>query len=705
MKFLIDFTNTATDEQIQTWLQFNHCTIIKEWDNFDKIYLVESTGQPLYDDFVERIVEEVGLKIRPLDYIVDPFQYSHLDDSLPQLNISTSDDKDWWKLYSFVKPDFENPTMTLTRKGEGINVYMMDSGIEASHTEFSEANIVNLYSVTPNDFSDRNGHGTALSSVVVGKTCGITKATLKVVKIFDPNHDTMQSEFLDALDAVANDHDPNTFGILNCSWIIEKNAWIEHKLSLLIDQGIIVICAAGNQGSAIYDVTPASMIRAITVGAYNKDLLPCDFSSYTGTSIISNTSGATNHGALDGWAPGEQIYAAGLNGTYGFTAGTSIASAISSAVCASNLYDILKEDLTRDYGYVNFTIKPDLNSGTILIFSRLNLLDLTAEKYQNSRNRIVTMRDNSFMTKNQIPDEVTIFTKIGTKKSLAKLYIHYLTEKIEWIDNLPENFYLMNEGNVYGEPTEVNAPELGQDYRQYTVRYKRYNLDKTVENCVLNLYVANNDFDATTLPADHPISITLQVAACVGSGGACNLNPVVCGIDSCDFGAVCCGGKYGCECADVGGGTCFAGETLVTMADGSKKQIQDIVDGDQVLAFNFTTGQNETNTVCDIHVRALRNLYTYTFDNGTTLIATDDHPLYVMHRGWSSMNPDLSIQGYKSLVGRMHKIEIGDSVFGQDNQQLKIVDIQVKHYPGKVYTFNNINKSSPTYYANGVLAY
>jgi hypothetical protein len=68
------------------------------------------------------------------------------------------------------------------------------------------------------------------------------------------------------------------------------------------------------------------------------------------------------------------------------------------------------------------------------------------------------------------------------------------------------------------------------------------------------------------------------------------------------------------------------------------------------------------------------------------------------------MNPDLSVRGYKSLIGRINKIEIGDDVFCL-NKQAKIVSIEVKHYPHKVYTFNNKNKSSPTYYANGVLAY
>jgi len=706
MKFLIDFKNTTSQSDIDTYLSNNNCTILKDWDNFEKIYLVETGTIPSVTSIVDKIVEEVGLKVKPLDFIVDSFQYSHLNPNLEQLTLSTSDTQDWWKVYTYVKPDFENASMTITRKGEGINVYMMDSGIQISHPEFAEANVVNLYTVTPDDFNDLNGHGTALSSVVVGKTCGITNATLKVVKIFDPNHDTMQSEFLDALDAIANDHNTNTFGVVNCSWVIEKNDWIEHKLSLLIDQGLYVICAAGNQGTEIQNVTPAGMLRAVTVGAYNQNLDPCNFSNFTGTTIISTTNEATNHGSLDGWAPGEQIYAAGMNGTYGYVAGTSIASAISSAVCASNLSDLLKDDLTKDYGYENYVVAPDSNTAMFMVFSRMNLLNLSDPKYSNSKNKIATLRDNSHSPVVQIPDEVSMFIKVGEKKAMAKLFVHYLTEKIEWIDPLPPNFYLMNEGNVYGEPTEINAPAAGEDYKLYQIRYKRYSTNGTVENCQCEIYVANSNFDTNSVPQDHPISISLQ-NVCSGFPTVCSLSasPLSC-TSSCISGGVCCAYKYFCDCTEFGGGgTCFAGETLITMADGSKKQIKDIIEGDVVLAHNLSTGQDEPNTVCDIHVRGLRNLYEYTLDNGKTLIATDDHPLYVVNKGWASMNPGLSVQGYKSLTGRIKEIEIGDDLFCAGNTQAKIVNIQVKTYSGKVYTFNNINKSSPTYYANDVLTY
>jgi hypothetical protein len=317
------------------------------------------------------------------------------------------------------------------------------------------------------------------------------------------------------------------------------------------------------------------------------------------------------------------------------------------------------------------------------------------------------MRDNSFLSNKQTPDEIVIFTKVNEKKVLAKLFVHYLTEKIEWIDNLPENFYLMNEGNLYGEPTVVNAPSFGEDYKLYTIRYKRYNLDGSIENCTLSLYVANSDFNTNVLPPDHPISISLQIGFCSGSGAICFLapTPTTCS-DGCLLGSGCCQGKYECDCADFGGGgCCFAGETLITMADGSKKEIQNIIDGDQILSYNFKTGENETNIVSDIHIRILRNLYIYKFENGTSLIASDDHPLYILHKGWASMNPTLSTQSYKSLTSSIHQVEIGDSIFGQNNQHLKIVDIQIKHYPGKVYSIINNNKSCPTYYANGVLAY
>jgi subtilisin family serine protease len=556
MKYLIDFYNTATDNDIQSYLDNNNCVVIKEWDNYEKTFLVEAATTPPGSDLVDRIVEEVPLKIKPLDYHphhvngdVNPYCLTHNDPSKPKIEIDTMADKDWWKNYSFLTPKFSEESYTISRLGQNLNVYLMDSGIEASHPEFSDANIVNLYTVTPNNYADNKGHGTALASLIVGKTCGITGATVKNVKIYDNNHQTLQSEFLDALDAIINDHVVGNHAVVNCSWVIEKNEWVEHKLRILFSRGVSILAAAGNQGVSIEDVTPASMPEALTVGAYNKDLLPCDFSNYTGTSVISVTGSASNHGELDGWAPGEQIYVAGLNGTYGYASGTSLSAAICSAILISNLSWFV-DDNGVPYPYYADKVFASIDpvGSAVFLFAKYNLLDLSPDKYSESKNVIAAIIDRAqFSYNRQQPDHVyarVVANNSDQYKIISNLYNPVVTKKIEWVNPLADNFILLPDGKLITKPNTLPAPENNQYYYIHsTGTFNRTNLDDSVDLVTVDIYVLQENVSADNLPENDPlINIVLSFDACTGVGGGCSPdapNVQFCN-DFCEGNSICC---------------------------------------------------------------------------------------------------------------------------------------------------------------------
>jgi len=525
MKFLVDFKADALDADISAYLQQHGCTVLKEWDNFDKIFLVESNAMPPVAAITDRITEENHLAISPLDVtILNPYFGTHRDPAKETVTIDVNDDKDWWKNYSRGQPEFSNPTTTIQKRGKNISVYIMDSGIEASHPEFANTDITNIYSVTPGDFSDHAGHGTGIASVIAGATCGVTEAKIKIVKIFDPNHTTTEHEFLDALDAVINDHVDGTYSVLNASWSIPKNEWVENKLRILEDEGVFIVAAAGNSGTSIEDVTPASMIDVITVGAYNADLKPCNFSDYSGGSMISVTGDAVNHGELDGWAPGEKIWAAGLNGTYGFVAGTSIAAGITSAILASNLTHQVYEDTgERVEGYESAKISTAVISSATIIFRRPDLLDLADPKYQNSINLIATFNDRDLFTNNQAPDEFTLSYRIGEQKQGVRLYEPTLTKSIEWITPLPDNFVVIPDGRLYGNPDTSQGPSPGEAYKTYVSSFIRTSIDDTQETITVNIFVLPENFEPSSLPSDDPVHITL-LFNCSGPGTVCSTN-------------------------------------------------------------------------------------------------------------------------------------------------------------------------------------
>jgi len=534
MKYLVDFHHGTAEADINQYFSENGCTVIKEWDNYDKVFLVEASIEPPKTSIVEFVTNDELLAIQPVDMIDFHQYYQRPDPTKDSITFNTSGNQDWWKNYSLANPIFDQPTGTITRKGERISVYVVDSGIEASHSEFANASITNLYTVTTGDFSDNRGHGTALASIISGATCGITDAKIKVVKIFDENHTTLQSELLDAFDAIISDMPANGFAVINCSWTIPRNPWVESKMRTLINEGAWVLAAAGNGGVTIEDVTPAAMPEAFTIGSYNQDLLPSNFSNYTGESHISLTQDSTNGGELDGWAPGENIYAAKLaikGGGCGFISGTSAACAVAAAVLVHNIADEVDSGETRLWGLEGLSVI----MGKTFICSRKDILDLSDPKYSTSVNNIATLLDFSAYQIKLPPDELLATIRVGEDKPLIGIFLPVNTKSCEILNPLPNNFRVLPNGTLHGRPSAAEGPQNGETFVQHTIQFRRTHIDDTVETVTLDLYILGADSDPGTLPPDHPINITLAYGNCTDVGllsstcflfsnGVCNNN-------------------------------------------------------------------------------------------------------------------------------------------------------------------------------------
>lgn len=339
MQFIIDFKNDATQGAINSYLASNGCTVKETYDSFEKVYVVETASTPAADAIVDSIINDTQNPIQLLSYPVEPGK------EFPEVSFGTHVEDDWWKVASVTNPDFAKETQTYERHGETATVYIVDSGVMSGHPQLQYVDVSHLYAFN-GDIVDHNGHGTALASVIAGANLGLAAPRIKSVKIFQDGVTTLQSHMLAAFDAIMQDivDNPKSVPIVNLSWSIAKNTYIEDKIRLLIAGGALVVVAAGNGGMAIADVTPAGMAEVCTVGSYGKDLKPCSFSNYTGD--LSTTLGDTNHGAIDVWAPGEQISIALLDGTVGHGAGTSISAAIHSAAVAYNSFAAVLTDGT-----------------------------------------------------------------------------------------------------------------------------------------------------------------------------------------------------------------------------------------------------------------------------------------------------------------------------------------------------------------------
>lgn len=134
---------------------------------------------------------------------------------------------------------------------------------------------------------------------------------------------------------------------------------------------------------------------------------------------------------------------------------------------------------------------------------------------------------------------------------------------------------------------------------------------------------------------------------------------------------------------------CFVAGTLVHTGNG-EVPIEDIVPGDKVITWNHDTDMAEWCEVIDTMVKEDERTVTYTFDNGTELTGTPDHPLYVIGKGYSSYYPKQT----KDDSGLdVEQILIGDEVLHIDGYGVTITDIIENEETSTVYNLNNVEKN------------
>ena len=481
MKYIIDFIDTISEQLIQNYITENSMIVLQTFSSFKKCFLVESNIRPPLNNIIESITLDDDITLTPLIFP------SNIGKDYPMCDIQLNNDIDWWKVVSIPGIDFNQQTTSCRRRGSNSVVYVVDSGVKADHIEFEFSDIENLYSFNDN-FNDYSGHGTAIASVISGKKCGLTSAKIKSVKIFQPNVPTRQSHLLSALDVIIQDisNSPNILPVVNLSWAISRNSYVESKIQTLCDIGIPVVVSAGNNGVPIENVTPAAMKQVRTIGSFNRDLTPCNFSNYT--SNIANTSNSVNYGELNAWAPGEHIQVADINGDYAFASGTSISAAIHSAAIAYNSFLITLSD-----GALTNSKDQSWNYHTT------NILTLT-DVYSNSVNRISTFiayKEGEFNA--SYPKIFNMLVMVTCNELINwRLITLAVSDNIIFADPLPEGL-ILDSGFLRGSIAS-EKPFLWKS----TWTYVDYN-GITYNNLPITILALPKNFDKTSLEQNDPV--------------------------------------------------------------------------------------------------------------------------------------------------------------------------------------------------------
>ncbi len=161
--------------------------------------------------------------------------------------------------------------------GQGVDVYVLDTGIRASHQDFggrasSAGDLVGDGRNGVDCFWDV-GHGTPVSSLVAGNTFGVAKgAKIYSIRVAGCDGSTSTATVATAIDqVVASKQNPT---VINMS--MEFSAGIYNSLETAIrkaynNAGITIVTGAGNSNRDTCSYTPARMSEVITVGAATSD--------------------------------------------------------------------------------------------------------------------------------------------------------------------------------------------------------------------------------------------------------------------------------------------------------------------------------------------------------------------------------------------------------------------------------------------------
>lgn len=208
--------------------------------------------------------------------------------------------------------------------GQGTHVYVLDTGLNANHSEFTgrvgaSRNFVGTSSLfsssapNPDNWADCNGHGTHVSGTAVGTTYGVAKlATIHAVRVLDCQGSGSNSGVIAGVDWVTqNAQRP---AVANMSLGGGNSTALDNAVKSAIASGVAMAVAAGNDSADACTGSPNRVPEAITVG------------STTNTDAMSSFS---NYGScLDIFAPGSSITSANYQNNNGTSvlSGTSMAS-------------------------------------------------------------------------------------------------------------------------------------------------------------------------------------------------------------------------------------------------------------------------------------------------------------------------------------------------------------------------------------------
>jgi len=188
--------------------------------------------------------------------------------------------------------------------GKGVHAYILDTGIRTTHQDFEGRAIPTLETTgwlgfrvkeckgDTNCALDKQGHGTHCAGTVGGKQFGVAKAvTLHAVKVLGDNGSGSTFGITASMDWVGSNAIRPAVASMSLGGGFSQA--LNDALDSIVEAGIVVVTASGNENTDACGKSPGSAPLSINVGA---------------TDPTDDRSSFSNYGTcLNIWAPGRDV--------------------------------------------------------------------------------------------------------------------------------------------------------------------------------------------------------------------------------------------------------------------------------------------------------------------------------------------------------------------------------------------------------------
>jgi subtilisin family serine protease len=214
--------------------------------------------------------------------------------------------------------------------GKGVNIYVIDSGVDGNHPEFDDR-VIQEFKVgaRQTEQSDCSGHGTHVAGIIAGINTGLAKeAMIYSMKILECGKVASDDDIISAMEWIVEHHQKPA--IVNWSMGPSENSLssiqgspLADAIAAIIANNIHFVASAGNDGIDGCVNTPITLPNVISVGASTKQ---------------DERWSKSNYGrCVKFYAPGENIVSARPGNGYVAMSGTSMAAPFVTGLVALNL--------------------------------------------------------------------------------------------------------------------------------------------------------------------------------------------------------------------------------------------------------------------------------------------------------------------------------------------------------------------------------